>query len=377
MFAIKRELKLNNKQKTLIAQHAGFARLVYNYGLTLLEGVRDEPGSITDKVSTIRKVLTNYTKKQPENFWMNKLSSKVYQHALRALKNAYIRFFKGQSEHPTYKRKRDGDSFSVDGSGKPSLVECSRTIKIPTLGTFRLKEAIPTSWVTKTFTVSRTADKWYVSFAVEASRLPPRSHEVTKRIGIDLGVKSFATISDGSIIEAPKPYKKAKTKQALQQWRNRNKQLGNRRQGIKASSNARAFYASIAKTHARISNIRLDFLHKTTTDICHKYSHIRIEDLNVQGMIANHKLASAISDLGFYEFRRQLEYKSQMYGCHLELVDRWYPSSKMCTCCNHTQPMPLSERIFRCEKCEHTIDRDLGASINLANAPQEKVVRLA
>jgi putative transposase len=359
-----------------MAQHAGFSRFVYNYGLSLLEAVKDSPGSLTTKVSAIRSCLTNITKKKPEFAWMNKLSSKVYQHALIALKNAYTRFFQGISGYPTFKRKRDKDSFSVDGSGKPVLVNAGKKIKIPTLGTFRLYEKIQSACITKTFTISRTADKWYVSFAIDADKLPPLSHEVTEPIGIDLGVKTFATISDGSVHDAPKPYKKAKTKQALEQWRNRNKQLGNGRQGIRASNNAKKFFKRIAKTHARISNIREDFLHKTTTEICRKYSHIRIEDLNVQGMIANHKLASAISDLGFSEFRRQLTYKASAFGCHLDLVDRWYPSSKMCNCCHHIQPMPLSERVFVCENCNYTIDRDLGASINLANAPSIKVVRL-
>lgn len=294
MYAIKRELKLNNKERTLMAQHAGFSRFVYNYGLSLLEGVRDIPGSLTTKISAIRTCLTNITKKKPEFAWMKKLSSKVYQHALIALKNAYTRFFQGVSGHPVFKRKRDKDSFSVDGSGKPVVVQAGRKIKIPTLGTFRLKEEIPFTGITKTFTISRSADKWYVSFAIDAEKIPPLLHEVTEPVGIDLGVKTLATISDNTVIEAPKPYKQAKTKRALIQWRNRHKELGNRQQGIKASNNAKKFFKRIAKTHARISNIREDFLHKTTTALCQKYSHIRIEDLNVQGMIANHKLASAM-----------------------------------------------------------------------------------
>lgn len=158
--------------------------------------------------------------------------------------------------------------------------------------------------------------------------------------------------------------KKAKTKLALLQWRNRRKQLGNRRQGIKASNNARKYYQKLAEAHARIANQRRDFLQKTTTKISRKYAHIRIEDLNVEGMMANHKLSAAIADLGLYEFRRQLTYKSPMYATTVELVDRWYPSSKKCNKCHHIQPMPLSERVFVCQECRYTIDRDLGGAIN-------------
>lgn len=162
----------------------------------------------------------------------------------------------------------------------------------------------------------------------------------------------------------------------MAQWHNRNKQNGNRKQRIRASNNARKYYLKSAKHHARIANQRRDFLQKTTTEISRKYAHIRIEDLNVQGMIANHKLAAAIADLGFYEFRRQLEYKAPMFGTRVELVDQWYPSSKQCNKCHRIQAMPLVERVFVCGECGHTIERDLGAAINLKHAPS-KVVRSA
>jgi len=239
------------------------------------------------------------------------------------------------------------------------------------LGELRLKEQIPFLCSAQTFTISREADIWYVSFVVDADKLPPLFHEVVEPTGIDLGVLTFATLSDGMTYDAPKPYKKAKTKLAKIQWRNRNKQPGNRKQGIRASKNAHKYYCKLQKNYARIANQRCDFLQKTTTEISKKYAHIRIEDLNVQGMMANHKLSAAIADLGFYEFRRQLEYKSPMYGTKLELVDKWFPSSKICNKCHHTQPMPLAERIFVCGECGYTVGRDLGAAINLKHAPDE------
>lgn len=374
MFAIKRELKLNNKQRTLMAQHAGYSRVVYNYGLSLYSQLdhNEFKGGVSKKIGAIKKVLTNYTSKKPELAWMKKLSSKVYQSALQDLQNAFTRFFKGLGKYPVFKRKKDKASFTVYSGNGVVVLSAGKKIKIPTLGTFTLKEPLDARYVTQTFTLSRQGDRWFVSFSVNAERIPPLSREKTK-VGIDLGVKRFATLSDGTTYDAPKPMKKAKTKLGFFTWRNRNKQLGNRRQGVSKSKNAAKYYIKLGNQHARIGNQRKDFLHKTTTEISKTYATIRIEDLNVSGMIANHKLSAAISDLGFYEFRRQLVYKQAHYGTKVELLDRWYPSSKTCSRCGHIQPMPLRSRVFDCQECGFQIDRDLNASINLENALEDKV----
>lgn len=377
MYAIKRELQLNNKQRTLLRQHSGYSRWVYNYALDLLKASRNFEGTFNKKLNEIKKVFTNHTKKLPEYQWMNKLSSRVYQHAFMNAGKAYKNFFEGRSEFPKYKSRKHGDSFTVDNCSGVMLLEKGKRIKIPTLGTFRLKEKLDVRYATQTFTISRQADKWFVSFAVNAERIPPLFHEVTEPIGIDLGVKCFATLSDGSTYENPKPYRNARTKLSRLNWLNRRKQLGNRRQGVRASNNAKKFYTRVAKLHARVSNIRKDFLHKTTTEITKKYSHVKIEDLNVAGMMANHKLAAAVSDQGFYEFRRQLGYKQVIYSCRVEVLNRWYPSSKMCNKCQHIQDMKLSDRVFICKECGHTEDRDLNASKNIAEAPEEMLEPLA
>ncbi|MEW6491150.1 MAG: transposase [Cyanobacteriota bacterium] len=372
MYAIKLELKLNNKERTLMAKHAGFSRFVYNYGLALYKQVMDIKGGLTKKLSAIRKVLTNLTKKKPDFAWMNQLSSRVYQNALIALKNGLTRFFKGLGEFPVFKRKKDKDSFTVDSSNGLVTVSAGNNIKIPTLGTFRLHEPVPFTCASQTFTISRHADKWYVSFAIHAEKLPPLLHEIEK-VGIDLGVKTFATFSDGTTIEAPATLKQTKIKLAKLQWRNRNKQLGNKKAGIPASNKAKKYYKQVRQLHARIANIRRDFLQKLTTEISQKYYRIRIEELNIKGMMANSKLANAISNLGLYEFRRKLTYKQSMYGTVVELVDRWFPSSKMCSECGHIQPMKLSDRVFHCQGCGSVKCRDFNASLNLENAPPEKV----
>lgn len=170
--------------------------------------------------------------------------------------------------------------------------------------------------------------------------------------------------------------KKAKIKLGKIQWCNRHKVLGNKKLKIPASNNALKHYVRLSRQHLRLANIRQDTTQKMTTDISRRIYNIRIEYLNVSGMIANHKLASSVSNNCFYEVRRQLIYKQAHYGTKVELVDRWFPSSKTCSQCGHVQSMKLSDRIFECGNYGHSQDRDVNASINLENAPDEKV-RLA
>jgi putative transposase len=393
MFSLKRELKLNNKETSLMRGLAGFKRFVYNYGLELLKEswkFTDITASDTKRIDTIKKVFTQVTMKKPEFSWTSKYPSTVYQSAFLDLKKAFSRWRQGLSELPVKKTKKKGDSFTVyktagvyPEKGKPALpftnrvvINSGKKIKLPGLSqTLRLKEKIPFLCSSQTFTVSRTGEKWFVSFTLDAEKVPPITHEIEK-IGVDLGVKRLATCSDGSTYDMPDTTKKAKTKLGKLQWHNRRKILGNKTLKIKASKNAIKFFKEQSEIHRRIANIRQDTTQKMTSEISTKAYVIRIEDLNVKGMLANHKLASAISNNCFYEIRRQLVYKQDHYGTKVELVDRFYPSSKKCSKCGHLQPMKLSERIFNCERCGHSHDRDENAADNLKDAPN-KVVRLA
>jgi putative transposase len=358
MFAVKRALKLNNNEATLMARHAGFRRVVFNFGLSLRTQMYSE-GKFTDSkvINEVKKVLTNYVKKKPEFGWMNQLSSRVYQNALIDLKDAFSRYRSGASGHPKFASRRDGQSFTVDSSNGKVLLNAGNTIKIPTLGTFRLFEPLESSLISQTFTISKEGNRWFVSFCIDAERLPVQQSEDS--VGIDVGIKSFATLSKGQVFDAPKPLKQAKTKLATLQ-RQASKQ-------VKGSRNQRKTYNKIRQLHARIAHIRLDFLHKLTTYLAKTFKLIKIENLNVKGMMANHKLAGAISDLGFYEFKRQLDYKCRMYGSRLVLVDQWFPSTKTCSNCGTKKDMPLSLRTFDCPTCGRCLERDFNASLNILN----------
>ncbi len=349
--SIRTKLKLNNKQKTLLAQHAGYSRWVYNWGLSLWNAAyRDgyKPNS-----RELREVFTNNTK--PLYPWMKNLSSRVYQYAFINLGEAFKRFFQGLGKHPRFKKKGKHDSFTIDNCGR--IIELNGwSHKLPFIGWVKTYEPIEAT--TKKITISRQAGDWYLSCCYEFTSAPtPKKPEV---VGVDLGVKTLATLSTGVVFEGAKAYNKFEAKLSRCQYLNRNKIIG--------SANWKKAQLKIAKLHTKVANIRKDTLHKLTTYLVKNHGTVVIEDLNVSGMLANHKLAKSIADQAFYEFRRQLKYKCQWYGCDLVVVDRFFPSSKTCSNCGHVQDMPLHLRTYGCPDCGLSIDRDLNASINLRDA---------
>ena len=207
-------------------------------------------------------------------------------------------------------------------------------------------------------TVSKRAGRWYASLTVErdtpAAVRPPTGGAV----GVDLGVKTLATLSDGTVIENPRYLRKSERRLKMAQ-----KALSRKVKGSRRRAKARA---KVARLHAHVANQRLDAIHKATTWLASTYSHISIEDLNAAGMARNHRLAKAVSDAAFGEFRRQLEYKTARTGAALHVVDRWYPSSKTCSKCGRVKAkLSLSERTYRCDGCGLVMDRDLNAAVNI------------
>jgi putative transposase len=287
---------------------------------------------------------------------MSELSSKVYQYAFINLGEAFKRFFKKVGGYPNFKKKGKDDSFTIDNSGGIIKLGGMRH-KLPFIGWVRTYEAMP-GCIAKKVTISKQAGDWYLSFHFEIPDIEPTPKSIDV-VGVDLGINALATLSTGEVFVNLKPYRKALVKLKQSQRSVSRKQRG--------SNNRKKAVLKLQRQHRRVSSIRTDALHKITSHLAKNHSRIVIEDLNVSGMLANHKLAGAISDCGFYEFRRQLEYKCQHYGSELLLADRFYPSSQLCSGCGHQQKMPLSVRIYDCPICGASLDRGLNAAINLSN----------
>ncbi|NES70634.1 MAG: IS200/IS605 family element transposase accessory protein TnpB, partial [Okeania sp. SIO2D1] len=205
----------------------------------------------------------------------------------------------------------------------------------------------PIEATTQKITISRQASDWYLSCSYEFT--PTATSKTTEVVGVDLGIKTLATLSTGEVFKSVKPYRKTQNKLATLQ-----RQLSNK---VKYSSNWYKAVIKLAKKHRRVADIRKDALHKLTTYLAQNHGTVVIEDLNVSGMLANHKLAKSIADQGFYEFRRQLEYKCRWYGSQLVVVDRFFPSSKTYSNCGYVKDMPLNLRTFDCNSCGLSIDR--------------------
>ena len=361
--SFKTELKLNNHQRTQLAKHAGVARHAWNWGLDLCKKILDhnrinpEERLKFPSAIDLHKLLVEWVK--VENPWYYEVSKTSPQYALRHLSVAFTDFFKKKSMNgrpvgfPNFKCKGQHDSFTLEGTIKIN----HRSIQLPKLGILKTYERLPQGLTPKTAVISRTAERWYISFSYEIEPTPLAKNQSV--CGVDLGIKMLATLSTGETFVNPQPYRKSQAKLArLQKAASRK---------VKGSNNRHKANMRVAKQHARTANIRRDTLNKLTTHLAKNHGQIVIEDLNVSGMMANHCLAKSIADLGLYEFRRQLTYKCELYGSKLTLVSRFYPSSKTCSCCGHIQDMPLKERIFDCQQCHASIDRDLNAALNLKN----------
>jgi putative transposase len=352
LLGFRTKLKSNQAQRKLMAQHAGYARWVFNWGLATKIKLYQE--AIKIKTSLLKKFYTNHVK--PDYPWQSTLSSRVYQFAFRDLENAYARFFKGLGKFPRFKKKGKNDSFTIDAGGKLIPIGGTR-IKLPFIGWVKTFEGCPQTAVKKV-TISQVAGDWYISFAFEQQREKPQLWRST--IGIDLGISEWAYFSNGDVFPPIKPDRQLQKKLSRLQYLNRHQLIG--------SSNWRKTQLKIARLHRRISNLRRDYLHKMTTKIAKTWSKVAIEDLCVRGMLANPKLSKAVADQAFYEFRRQLEYKCPLYGSELIIVDRFFPSSKTCSHCQSIkQDLTLSERWFHCNECGTFLPRDWNAAINLAS----------
>ncbi len=353
--AYRYELKPNADQRILLAKHAGCARFAYNWGLARRIELYQAEKKSTNAMEQHRELNKL---KQTEFPWMYEVSKCAPQEALRDLDRAFKNFFRGLKTgvkvgFPRFRKKGEHDSFRLTGSIKVK----QKAVQLPRLGVIRLKEEPEISGQILSATVSREADRWFVSLTCEAE-LPEPEPVIGEVVGIDVGLNYFAVMSNGTKIEAPKPLGKYLKKLRRLAKKHSSKQKG--------SNNQKKSALALARLHRRIRNIRQDFIHKLTTHLTKTKSEIVIEDLNVRGMLRNNRLARHIADVGWGEFRRQLSYKTVWYGSLLTTVNRFYPSSKTCSNCGDVvESLPLSIREWDCPSCGAHHDRDINAAKNL------------
>jgi putative transposase len=348
-------------QERYFLKACGVARFSYNWAL----GRWKESFSNGKKVSEtdLRKEFNAI--KQHEYPWMSEVTKSAPQQAIKNLGMAFQRFFKKQSRYPRFKKKYGcHDSFRADNGPSSKGSDAVRTdgkqVLLPRIGWVRMREALRFEGQIKSAIVSKRSDKWFVSMAVEVETHPNASlKNHGEAVGVDLGIRNLAVVSDGTVVGSPSPHKRLLSRLGLLNRSLSRKQKGSRNR-LKAKK-------ALSRIHYRISNIRNDALHKLTTHLALNHDTIVIEDLNVSGMAKNRRLSRSIMDQGFHEFRRQLEYKAKLYGSHVIVADRFYPSTKTCSQCGVKHDMNLGQRIMSCRECGLVMDRDLNAAINLRN----------
>ncbi len=361
--AHKIELKPNNKQKSYFEKTCHISRFVWNWAL---EEWEKEYNQGKRPNALILKKKFNAVKREKYPFVLD-VTKYASQQPFIQLKKAFNSSFKGISKHPQFKsRKHSVSSFYIGGD---KVKVKGKKVWIPKLGYVNTREEVRFKGKILNATISKRANKWYISFVIEVDKSPYQSCESQAMIGVDLGIEKFATLSDGMYFENIKVMEKyEKRLKKLQRALSRKQHPKHKGDKTLISNNFIKQKKKIEKLHKKIANTRIDYVHKVTTYITKHYKSIVIEDLNVKGMMRNHHIAKAMVSTGMYEFRRQLEYKSKLRNNSLIVADRWYPSSKICSNCGYINPdLKLSNRVYRCPQCDLEIDRDLNAAINLMN----------
>ena len=380
--SFKTEINPSEEQKVKIRKTIGTCRFIYNFYLAHNKELH-ENGKKFMSSSKFRVWLNNeYLPKHPEYSWIKEAYSKAVTQAVNNGQTAFTRFFNHKSAFPRFKKKGKSNvkMYFVKNNPKDCLCERHR-INIPSLGWVRIKEKgyIPTTkdgYVIKSGHVSIKADRYYVSVLIEIpdNRIANNSNE---GIGIDLGLKDFAVVSNGTSYKNINKSAKLKKleKQLIREQRSLSRKYENvKKGGSTQRANIQKQRLKVQKLHHRIDNIRTDYINKTIAEIVKtKPSYITIEDLNVSGMMKNKHLSKAVASQKFYEFRTKLQAKCNENGIELRVVDRWFPSSKTCHCCGAIKKdLKLSDRTFTCD-CGYIEDRDFNAALNLRDATTYEV----
>lgn len=380
--SFKTEINPSEEQKVKIRKTIGTCRFIYNFYLAHNKELH-ENGKKFMSSNKFRVWLNNeYVPKHPEYSWIKEAYSKAVTQAVNNGQTAFTRFFNHKSAFPRFKKKGKSNVKMYFVKNNPKDCRCERhRINIPSLGWVRIKEKgyIPTTkdrYVIKSGHVSIKADRYYVSVLIEIpdNRIANNSNE---GIGIDLGLKDFAVVSNGTSYKNINKSAKLKKleKQLIREQRSLSRKYENvKKGGPTQRANIQKQRLKVQKLHHRIDNIRTDYINKTIAEIVKtKPSYITIEDLNVSGMMKNKHLSKAVASQKFYEFRTKLQAKCNENGIELRVVDRWFPSSKTCHCCGAIKKdLKLSDRTFTCD-CGYIEDRDFNAALNLRDATTYEV----
>ena len=377
--SFKTEINPTEQQKIKIHQTIGVCRYIYNMFIAhnITRYNNNEP-YMTGKSFEVW-MNNEYIPSNPDKKWIKDVSAKSVKKALENANTAFINFFNHISDFPKFKKKSKSDvkMYFVKNNPKDCLCERHR-IKIPTLGWIRLKEKgyIPTTkqgYKIRSGAISMKAGRYYISVLIDIPDIKPDKNNLTQGIGIDLGLKDFAILSNKKKYKNINKTKKIKKleKQLKQAQRSLSRKYNKVRKGESTHNkkNIQKQKLKVQKLYRKIENIRTDYINKIISDLVKtKPSHITIENLNVSGMMKNRHLSKAVASQKFYEFRIKLINKCHINGIEIRIVDRWYPSSKLCHCCGEIKKdLKLSDRIYKCN-CGYVEDRDINASLNLKDA---------
>lgn len=382
--AYKIEIKPTKEQKLKIHQTIGVSRFIYNFYIAHNKEVYEKEKKFVSGMDFSKWLNNKYIPNNKDKVWIKEVSSKATKQAIMNGEKAFKKFFNGEADFPKFKKKKNQDvkAYFPKNNKTDWTIERHR-VKIPTLGWMRLKEFgyVPINAVVKSGTVSQKADRYYVSILVEED-IQVDNKPYSEGIGVDIGLKNFAICNNGlskKNINKTKTVKKAEKKLKREQRKLSRKyeslKLRNKKEkGEATRQNIQKQIVKVQKLHQRLTNIRTDYINKTVSELIkQKPSFVTIEDLNVRGMMKNRHLAKAVAQQKFYEFRTKLISKAKQNNIEIRVVDRWYPSSKICSCCgNIKKDLKLSDRAYKCS-CGLSIDRDLNASINLKNAKEYKI----
>ena len=380
--SFKTEINPTEEQKARIRRTIGTCRYVYNFYLGHNKALHDNGEKFMTGKSFSLWLNNEYIPDNPDKTWIREVYSKAVKKSIEDGCTAFTRFFKHQSDFPKFKKKGKSDVKMYFVRNNPKDCQCERhRLKIPTLGWVRIKEKgyIPTTkdgYMIRSGTVSVKAGRFYVSVLVEIPDVNIDNNS-NEGIGIDLGLKDLAIVSNGKTyrnINKSAGLKKLE-KQLIREQRSLSRKYENLKKGESTQrANIQKQRLKVQKLHHKMDNIRTDYINKTIAEIVKtKPSYITIEDLNVKGMMKNRCLSKAVASQKFYEFRTRLKAKCDENGIELRVADRFYPSSKTCHHCGSVRKnLKLSDRIYRCE-CGYVADRDLNAALNLKDTKTYRI----